>query len=434
MATVRLTERLVSGLEPPPGAAQGYFWDEEVIGLGVKVGTRTRTFIVRGRVAGSSERVQITIGHHGAPRKEGDVWTVTLARQQARALLGQMADGRDPSAKREAENTPSGPTLRDGVAAHLARMESKGRAARTIQTFTHETGKYLAQWLDTPINDLDCDAIQAHVKASVSARRGSVNKRGAMVANRVLAHVSASWRSLNRKLKGKLGTWNPAASTDKDKYIPSRKVVENLPDWAERVSKIRSAVRRDGLHLALFTGLRHEDVRSIRIEDVDFEACTLRLPDPKGGEAKAFTIPLSKTPLAILERRRDENKRDLGADPSGWMFPAIDQGGKVGPISNLRQLINDTRWPVEDVHALRRTWETIAHEEGVSELDQHVLSNHSFGTHNVNATYIRQHIDHLRECARKIDAGITRRLKPTSTPSTRTARKSRGRAKLELVA
>jgi hypothetical protein len=38
----------------------------------------------------------------------------------------------------------------------------------------------------------------------------------------------------------------------------------------------------------------------------------------------------------------------------------------------------------------------------LSELDQHVLSNHSFGAHNVNATYISQHIDHLAKCSEKI--------------------------------
>jgi integrase len=426
MATVKLTERIVSSLEPPADAAQGYTWDEEVIGLGIKVGARTRTFIVRGRIAGSSERVQITIGQHGATRPQGDTWTVTLARQRARELLGQMAAGINP-AKPAPEVTPTtGPTLRDGVEAHLARMKAKNRSERTIGTFTHETGKYLGPWLDTPINDLDCEKIQAHVKANVSARRGAVNKRGAMVANRVLAHVSASWRSLNRKLKGKLGTWNPAAATDKDKYIPSRTVVEDLPGWAARVGQMRSAIRRDGLMLALYTGLRHEDVRSIRIEHVDFDARMLKLPDPKGGEGKAFAIPLSKTPLAILERRRDDNARDVGADPKGWMFPAVDAAGKMGAICNLRELHGDGRWPAEDVHTLRRTYISIAQEEGISELDQMVLSNHSFAAQSVHRLYIRQHFDHLAACADKIDAGITRRL---NAPTDR-----KGRGKLRAVA
>jgi hypothetical protein len=76
--------------------------------------------------------------------------------------------------------------------------------------------------------------------------------------------------------------------------------------------------------------------------------------------------------------------------------------------------VAEGRFPVEDVHSLRRTWESIANDEGITELDQHVLSNHSFGSHNVNATYISQHIDHLATRAEKIDVGITRRIQGTS--------------------
>jgi hypothetical protein len=97
--------------------------------------------------------------------------------------------------------------------------------------------------------------------------------------------------------------------------------------------------------------------------------------------------------------------------------------GDVTAIADLRQAdADDKLFPVEDVHSLRRTWESIANEEGISELDQHVLSNHSFGAHNVNATYISQHIGHLAKCAEKIDAGITRRIKTTTQPRNRKQR------------
>lgn len=82
--------------------------------------------------------------------------------------------------------------------------------------------------------------------------------------------------------------------------------------------------------------------------------------------------------------------------------------GRAGRLCQLGK--DDQRLPVEDVHSLRRTWESVANDEGISELDQHVLSNPSFGAHNVNATYISQHIDHLAKCADKIDAGISRRV------------------------
>jgi integrase len=175
---------------------------------------------------------------------------------------------------------------------------------------------------------------------------------------------------------------------------------------------MRSPIKRDGLMLALYTGLRSEDVKTMRFDQVDWDDETLHLPNPKGGPGAAFTIPLSKTPLAILRRRKEDNAKDLGRADGGFCVPGINQKGEVGPIADLRQATkNDVRFPPEDVHSLRRTWESIANDEGISELDQHVLSNHSFGAHNVNATYISQHIDHLAKCAEKIDAGITRRIK-----------------------
>ncbi len=150
--------------------------------------------------------------------------------------------------------------------------------------------------------------------------------------------------------------------------------------------------------------------------DRDVRQTTTSSIRPRGSAALARR-------LTILQRRQRENAKDVARDDEGWCFPGIDQEDKVGPIADLRQSTtsrrkdgkrrSDGRFPVEDVHSLRRTWESIASDEGISELDQHVLSNHSFGSHNVNATYISQHIDHLAACAEKIDAGITRRIKGT---------------------
>ncbi|HEX2692242.1 MAG TPA: hypothetical protein VHN14_36785 [Kofleriaceae bacterium] len=58
-------------------------------------------------------------------------------------------------------------------------------------------------------------------------------------------------------------------------------------------------IKRDGLMLALYTGLRHDDVRTMRFDEVDLDDETVHLPNPKGGPGAAFTVPLSKTPLAI---------------------------------------------------------------------------------------------------------------------------------------
>jgi len=419
MAKVKLNEHTMKTLPVPKEAAQAYYWDKEVTGFGVVVGkTGSKTFMVRGRIAGTGERTKVKIGAHLAPRNDRHVWTVELARERAKVLLGQMAAGGNPNAPKD-ERAARGPTLREGVDCHLAKMKKKGRSPRTIQTFVHETNKYLADWLDRPFAELTGEKLSElhqEIKDRAAKRTGTnpANDKGAPLANRVIAHVSASWRSLNKKLEGKLGNWNPASAVDRDIIRPKRERIqdEDLPDYAARVATMRSAIKRDGLMLALYTGLRHDDVRTMRFDQVDFDDETVHLPNPKGGPGAAFTIPLSKTPLAILRRRKEDNAKDLGRDDEGWCFPGINLKDAVGPIAELRQAGNsDQRFPIEDVHSLRRTWESIANDEGISELDQHVLSNHSFGAHNVNATYISQHIDHLAKCADKIDAGIARRIK-----------------------
>src|SRR5262249_54715930 len=223
-----------------------------------------------------------------------------------------------------------GPTLREGVETHLAKMRKKGRSERSTGTFIHETNKYLADWLDRPFAELTgAKLIELHqqIKDRAAKRTGTnaANDKGAPLANRVVAHVSASWRSLNKKLEGKLGNWNPASAVDKDTIKPKRERVadEDLKDYAARVATMRSAIKRDGLMMALYTGLRNEDVRTMRFDNVDWDAQTLHLPNPKGGEGAAFTLPLSATPFAILQRRQRDNAKDLGRADEGWCFPGI---------------------------------------------------------------------------------------------------------------
>ncbi|MEO6773398.1 MAG: Arm DNA-binding domain-containing protein, partial [Kofleriaceae bacterium] len=91
MAKVKLNEHTMKTLPVPKDAAQAYYWDKEVTGFGVVVGkTGRKTFMVRGRIAGTGERIKVKIGVHLAPRDDRHMWTVELAREKAKVLLGQM--------------------------------------------------------------------------------------------------------------------------------------------------------------------------------------------------------------------------------------------------------------------------------------------------------------------------------------------------------
>jgi integrase len=277
--------------------------------------------------------------------------------------------------------------------------------------------------------------VELHEKIKREARQregtNPHNARGAPLANRVIAHVSACWNTLNKKLEGGLGAWNPARSVERDRLVEKGERLVDLADWYARVQAMRNPIQRDGLAFALFTGLRSEDVRTIRYEHVDWRERTLLLPDPKGGKERSFKIPLSATCIEILRRRQRENPESplLLEGDAGYAFPGINADGKVGPIADLRQQVHDGdkhgRFPAEDVHTLRRTYESVAHEAGISELDQHVLTNHSFSSHNVNATYIRQSMPHLAKCQASIEAALWNRI--GKRERTRRARRERTR-------
>lgn len=421
----------------PGGVVQERWWHDRLPGFGVVIGKRFATFVVKYRENGR-QRLE-TIGrwrHTGAGDDGSDVWTVERAYKRARVVLGQIDAGIETRTHRRADSV----TLRQAFEAHKAKLAKKVKAGERSQATIDTIDKTMARkelqpLLDRPLAELDStrlDELHAEIKSNVKARAGAANETGAPVANRVIANISAAWSTMNKKLNGKLGIWNPARGVDKDELLKgTRKRVDNLADWYARVQTMRNPIQRDGLVFTLFTGLRHEDVRTVRFSSVDEDVKTLRLPDPKGGPGAAFTIPLPKTCLEIIERRRKDNARDIGRadDPGEWAFPGLDAEGEIGPIGDLRQQVHKdgkhARFPAEDVHTLRRTYLSVAAEAGVSELDQHVLSNHSFGSRNVNATYIAQHIDHLAKCQAKIEAALWERIEGKSEPVKRGKRRAR---------
>jgi integrase len=412
------------------GATRFRYWDSSLPGFGVVLGRSSATFIARARVSGRQR--DVTIGRHGRPgagEDNSDRWTEARARREAMRVLGTMANGEDP-AKAVA------PTLRDAYDAHVARLTKlvKGgkRSQATIDTLL-KSQRYVEDWLDRPIVDLrgaDLAVLHTKIKAQASPRGGSKNEKGASLANRVITNLSTVWNTLNKKLEGALGNWNPAKSVDKDALQPKRVRIstEDLPRWYAQVQTMRNAIQQDGLVFALFTGLRSEDVRSARFEKVDLAQKTLRLPDPKGGPDAAFTIPLPDVCVEIVQRRRKENERVLGKPDGGWIFPGLDRNGEPGPISDLRQQVHRAiakpsdadadrvehvheRFPREDVHTLRRTWESVGHEAGVSDLDLRVLSNHTFASRDVHEIYIAQHLAHLMSCVRRIERALWQRIR-----------------------
>ncbi len=134
------------------------------------------------------------------------------------------------------------------------------------------------------------------------------------------------------------------------------------PTWYAGVAQIANPVRRDYLRFALFSGLRREAAAAMRWEHVDFDRRVLHVPKPKGGEERAFYLPLSDYLLTLLQQRQRENptlvaQQVIPDDATEWVWPAYSA---TGHIAEPRETIRGVRFTIHD---LRRTFR---HRRGVA--------------------------------------------------------------------
>lgn len=424
MPIVKLTDRTLGALPAPTEREREYYWDQGGRGFGVAVSRNgTKAFIVRGRVPGQRALVKRTIGIAGKPDPDGQPWNVLRARIRADKIFGELRGGKVPVRRVES----SGPTLREGLDEHVAEMRKKGCSERSIDTIESEVPRLLAGWLDRPIVDLKrSDMRELHSSLTAAGKP--------YLANRVKAQVSAIWNTLNENSDEGLPGVNPAKFRG-NRYTPSRARVanEDLANWHATVNGLTNPVRRDLQVFCLFTGMRSEAARSVRWEHVDEKRGALTVPKPKGGERRAFTLPLPRTVLDMLKLRRAGNRDIFGpfGGDGGWVFASFARDGQtVQPVAEPKEYRTDADTGkkvalLPGLHTLRRTYLSVASDAGVSELDRHVLANHAYGRQSVNATYIEQAFDHLAACQAKIEAALWKQLGTSTT--------AKGRAKLPAV-
>ncbi|MES0020630.1 hypothetical protein [Mesorhizobium sp. M0036] len=102
-----------------------------------------------------------------------------------------------------------------------------------------------------------------------------------------------------------------------------------------------------------------------------FRARVLHIPKPKGGEVKAFDIPLSNAMIRCLVRVMRIGRALYAKQSREWLFPAESESGHI--IEHKEKRSDLSKWGND----LRQTFRTIAQTAGVAELDVHLLMNHS---------------------------------------------------------
>lgn len=318
---------------------------------------------------------------------------------------------RAKAVQRTAEGPPEAPTPSEFVTFSQALetrfkrgRKGKPHSDRTVTEYRDKARLHLSDWLHRPLKSITGEEVFARYHKICKA----TSHHTAVGAMRVF---SSAWNSENKLQLGALGPCPTMAIEWPDQEPADRAIASaDLPGWYAAVMAL-SPIKRDFYLLVAWTGLRRRSADRIKREHIDLEAGTLFIPLPKGGESKAFSLPLSAFALDIIRRRLAENEAWWGqveywAKRHGrpipkrneYLFPAHSAAGHIA-----EPRVDGLPSP----HALRATYASAAAAAKVSVYHLKVLMNHARMRGDVTGTYVTaKDLQALRDAQDDISAKL----------------------------
>ena len=371
-------------LKAPATCAQKFYRDDRLKGFAVRVtSTGVKTFIVEKRINAKVKR--ITLGRFGE-------LTVEQARKQAQKLLGEIASGRDPVAKKKEARAKS-VTLGEGFERYLE--VRSGLKEATVKDYRYIMKSNFGDWLNSPMLNITKDMVgRRHSK--LGARSHSRANNAMRVLRAVFNFAAGEYEDARGR---SLFLENPTRRLShtrawfrigrKQTYIKQH----DLPAWYEAVMALdndrvtgKAEVVRDYLLLIMFTGLRRTEAATMKWNQVDLVGRTLTIHDTKNHEQ--HTLPLSDFLLELLSKRK-------AASESEYVFHG---DGKAGYLNDPRKCMNrviEASGVEFALHDLRRTFITIAESLDIPAYALKRLLNHKMNN-DVTAGYIIIDVERLR--------------------------------------
>ena len=384
----KLSKRVVDAAE-----AQGkdyVIWDDELPGFGLRVFTSgKRSYLIQYRSAGRSRRY--TIGQHG-------VWTPELARKEAKAQLGRVAQGDNPAEERQLDHKAI--TVKELCDLYFNDLKAglvlgKGgrpKKATTIVTDTGRIYRHIVPLLGTrrvkdlvkaDINKILKDIMAGKTRVSIKTKklRGKAIVQGGVgTATRTVGLLGGI---LTYAVEAGIIETNPAHGIRKPKdRVRNRRLTEAeyriLGGILRRAAEDeRYRVTTDIIRQIALTGCRRSEIIGLRWAEVDMEGSCLRLVDSKEGSS---TRAIG---LSVVEFLESQSMSEVGT----YVFPGQGEDNAFGSFPNhWEKLIRNT--PLADItpHVLRHSFASIANDLGFTEVTIAALVGHAKGS--VTSKYI----------------------------------------------
>jgi integrase len=386
MAEKRIGLREVRALAPAETV-----WDVAVPGFGARRQKGNAVaYVLKFRTAEGRQR-WFTIGRHGAP------WTPELAREEAKRLLGSVAEGADPAAvkqtKREAATVSElcDLYLADAEAGRLLTRRQTSKKPSTLVTDRGRIVRHIKPLLGrrsvAVVTREDVDGFMHAVadgktagKTKTAKKRGLAHVRGGRgTASRTVGLLGAIF---SYAVRHRMRPDNPVRGVMR---FADEKRQRRLSDHEYRAlgMALRHAEAENIWPAALaatrflaLTGWRSGEALGLRWVELDLDRRTATLGDTKTGRS---VRPLSHAACAVL--------RDLTR--SGELaFPATRGDGRMAGFPKLWARIAKLGELPADVtpHTLRHSFASLAGDLGFSEPTIASLVGHK--GHSITSRYV----------------------------------------------
>jgi len=362
-----LTDTALHAAPPAPPGQKRHLRDSQPNFFAV-VGAREKTFMIQVDVRdalGRRKSVKEVIGRF--PQV-----SVKEARALARQRIGELqAQGRAPDRRPEV-------TLGDAWR-HLKETDAARLRPKTMQGYEQTVRLRMADWLGVSLTRL------AENPAQVTERHARITREnGPYAANgfaRMFRHLYRIARArLDPRLPpleiGQVVRWNPEARRK------TGVAEDGLAEWHAALARLENPIRREFHLLTLLTGSRPAALAAARWEHLDVRRRALHIPAPKGGERRAFDIPLSRPMLAALARVRRAGRAWHPTLSATWIFPAASAPGHLVEWKERRapsktRGADDRAWLPKWGNDLRQTYVIAAETLDISERTLKRLLNHA---------------------------------------------------------
>ena len=360
---IKLTKDIVES-EPAPDKGTTLIYDDQVKGFGIRVFAPTdrhprgaRAFFLNYILNGIERRY--TIGRYPD-------WSVVAAREEARELRKRIDRGEDVTAEKRARaEAATVKELTEWYREHLA-----SKPIKTQKDCRRHIDIHILPFKPTTRSPKMGDRLVTEIHSGdIEALHRAITKSGhPVLANRVLATLSAMFTLAMRPRAGEDRPWRPAGLGN-----PCKGVTRNREEGRERffseaeVARISDALNEYSNHVrsartsanlirfVMLTGCRPGEAMQAKWEEIDKEPGFWIKPSSHTKQKKTHKLALAPPAIELLARMRAD--RVEGVE---WIFPGQKPGQHLAQYQSV--------------------WEFVRKRAGIAKADRAYDLRHSFAS------------------------------------------------------